>query len=204
MEPCVMLAFAAAVALTQIHCTGAARVSKQPQRQASASPDHPAFVSSASRPRGAHLPATASAREAPRRGQDPAAAADVPAGYVVVTGRGRLGLGPGTLIIQLLPPAGGTLTEGAPLRLEGRADHISFPPPLETRLQTKKLPLKIEIDVHPGATGPALIDLSYYWCSEGDSSACRAEHAKLAVKLDVTGASPGGRVHVEHRAAGIE
>jgi hypothetical protein len=44
------------------------------------------------------------------------------------------------------------------------------------------------------------VDVTYYWCTEGNEAACRREHASLAVELDLTGASAGGEAHLSYKA----
>lgn len=115
---------------------------------------------------------------------------------------GQLGPGRGTLVISLLPPKAGKLTEGAPLSVEARGAHLIFPDRVRGKLQSERLPLRIPVDVTDGATGPAEVDLSYYWCGSSEGAACHPERAKLVVELDVTGDAPGGEAHVTHVAAG--
>lgn len=115
---------------------------------------------------------------------------------------GQLGPGRGTLVISLAPPKSGKLTEGAPLSVEARGAHLSFPAAIRENLDSKRLPLRLPIDVTDGAMGPAEVDLSYYWCGHEEGAACRPERVKLVVELDTTGDAPGGEAHLTHVAAG--
>jgi hypothetical protein len=115
---------------------------------------------------------------------------------------GQLGPGLGTLVISLAPPKGGKLTEGSPLVVEARGEHLGFPKRLKTKLSFDELPLRVPVDVADGATGPAYVKLSYFWCGTGDEKACRPERAELVVDLDTTGDAPGGEAHLVHRATG--
>jgi hypothetical protein len=117
---------------------------------------------------------------------------------------GRLGPGRGTLIVDVAPPIGGKLTRGTPLVVNARATGrgLRFPKPeLRTKLGGDALPLRIPVDVDAGAEGRALVELSYFWCTKGDSGACIPVQAKLDVDLDVTGGGAGGEARITHRAA---
>jgi hypothetical protein len=131
-----------------------------------------------------------------------------------VTAVGQLGPGRGTLVVSLEPGVRGKLTKGAPLTLEARGDHLHFPERRREKLDPAKLPLRIPIDVEDGATGPAFLKLSYYWCGDtakepepapklaqvGDvPGSCRLESANLVVDLDTSGDAPGGEAHISHR-----
>lgn len=139
--------------------------------------------------RDAPAPADSSAGLAPARAQR-------------VRAVGQLGPGRGTLVISLLPPKSGKLTEGAPLTVEARGAHLSFPNRVRGKLQPGQLPLRIPVDVADGATGPAEVDLSYYWCGKEEGAACHPERAKLVVDLDMSGDAPGGEAHLTHVALG--
>jgi len=115
---------------------------------------------------------------------------------------GQLGPGRGTLVISLAPPKGGKLTEGAPLVVEARGEHLGFPKKLRTKLSLDSLPLRVPVDVDDGATGPAYVKLSYFWCGTGDEKACRPERTELVVDLDTSGDAPGGEAHLVHQATG--
>lgn len=115
---------------------------------------------------------------------------------------GQLGPGKGTLVVSLEAPKNGKLTEGAPLIVEARGEHLKFPARISEKLDPGKLPLRIPIEVADGATGPAHLKLHYYWCGTGSDSACRPERAELVVELDTSGDSAGGEAHFTYRAAG--
>ena len=116
--------------------------------------------------------------------------------YVRATG--QLGPGAGTLIIGLKPPVGGKLTEGAPLHVLARGQHLRFPKQVRTKLDTTRLPLRIPVTVADGALGPAEVDLGYYYCTDGTHASCRREETTLVVELDLTGEAPGGEAFFEH------
>lgn len=115
---------------------------------------------------------------------------------------GQLGPGRGTLVLSLEPPKHGKLTAGGPLSVEGRGEHLGFPLRINGKLDPAKLPLRIPIDVADGATGPAHLKLSYYWCETGEGSSCRPERADLVVDLDTSGDAEGGEAHLSYLAAG--
>jgi hypothetical protein len=115
---------------------------------------------------------------------------------------GQLGPGKGTLVVSLEPPTNGKLTAGAPLVVEARGEHLTFPARIAEKLELEKLPLRIPLEVADGATGPVHVKLSYYWCGLGEGSACRPERAELVVELDTTGDAPGGEAHLSYCAAG--
>lgn len=120
---------------------------------------------------------------------------------VAVTAEGQLGPGEGTLLVQILPPADGTLTAGAPLRVQAWGDGLEFPAPIRENLDPASLPLHLPIRVSDGATGPARLRLSYYYCTHGHSASCRPERVELVVNLDLSGPGPGGEAIVRHRAS---
>lgn len=188
------------LAFAEVGCARAAGTGHRPQasqldRRAIRS-SVPEPCSSAARPSG-----TPPARPTvPRRFGEAQASDGVPPDCVLVRARGKLGRGRATLRIRILPPPNGTLTEGAPLYLGAWARHIAFPPPLESRLDTEGLPLELPMQVGPEATGPALVDLSYYVCTEGENSACRMVRAKLAVELDIGSTNGKGEAYLEHQA----
>jgi hypothetical protein len=64
------------------------------------------------------------------------------------------------------------------------------------------MPLRLPIDVADGATGPARLELTYYWCTDGDDAACTRERAHLDVELDLTGSGAGGEALLTYRAHG--
>jgi len=141
-------------------------------------------------------PTAASTATVPAR----AALGNAPRSHVKAIG--QLGPGRGTLVISIRPPNGGKLTVGAPLVVEASGEHLRFPRRVSTRLDPAALPLRLPIEVADGATGPAYVKLSYYWCGTGDEKACRPEKAELVVDLDTSGDAPGGEAHLDHRAAG--
>jgi hypothetical protein len=107
------------------------------------------------------------------------------------------------LFIDLAPPDGAKLTLDAPLSVGGSGGiGLAFPRRLTGPLSDHRLPLRLPIDVEDGATGPAVVELSYYWCTEGKEAACRREQARLNIELDLTGATAGGEAHLSYRALG--
>jgi hypothetical protein len=144
-------------------------------------------------------------RKAPVDG--PATASSAPPSDRVSTrhlaARGQLGPGKGSLLIALEPPAGAKLTAGAPVSVEARGEHLSFPKRLRTPLDPSKLPLRIPIEVTDGALGPALVKLSFYWCQEGAAAACRPERVELVVDLDLSGDAAGGEALLTYKAPGV-
>lgn len=106
------------------------------------------------------------------------------------------------LLIDLAPPAGAKLTLEAPVSVRGGGGGIGleFPTRLRGPLGSHELPLRLPILVADGATGPARIDLSYYWCTEGNEAACRRERASLSIELDLSGSGAGGEAHVSYRS----
>lgn len=122
---------------------------------------------------------------------------------VHVRAEGQLGPGGGVLLIDLAPPDGAKLTLDAPLSVGASGGiGLAFPTKLGGALSEHRLPLRLPIEVEDGATGPALVDLSYYWCTEGDEAACRREQSRLSVELDLSGSGAGGEAHLSYRALG--
>ena len=120
-----------------------------------------------------------------------------------VRAEGQLGPGGGMLIIDLAAPKGAKLTLDAPLSARGSGGiGLDFPSPLAGTLGSHGLPLRMAIEVEDGATGPALVELSYFWCTEGNEAACRREQTRLSIELDLTGSGAGGEAHVIYRALG--
>jgi hypothetical protein len=116
---------------------------------------------------------------------------------------GQLGPGGGTLLIDLAAPKGAKLTLDAPLSARGGGGiGLDFPKHLSGPLGSHELPLRLPIQVEDGATGPAVVELSYFWCTEGNEAACRREQARLSIDLDLTGSGAGGEAHVSYRATG--
>lgn len=124
---------------------------------------------------------------------------DAPEITTRVKAQGQLGPGRGTLLIDLRPPANGKLTEGAPLRVSARGRDLSFPRAIKTQLDSDALPVRLPIVVSDGAADPAEVDLTYYWCSHGDSGSCHPVRARLLVELDLSGSGAGGEAHLVHR-----
>lgn len=120
---------------------------------------------------------------------------------VSVKASGQLGPGRGTLIVEIQPPDGAELTEGAPFRLEGRGADLTFPKQIDTKLHSKDLPVRLPLDVSDGAQGPIHLDLTYYYCMKGNAGSCRPERAKLSVDIDMSGSTAGGEAHVVHKPA---
>jgi hypothetical protein len=116
-----------------------------------------------------------------------------------IAARGQLGPGPGTLVLALEPPPSSKLTDGAPLVVEARGEHLSFPETIKRPLEPEKLPIRLPIVVSDGALGPAYVKLSFYWCVDGNAAACRPERVELTVDLDMTGDAPGGEAFVNYR-----
>jgi len=144
----------------------------------------------------AHAHATATHEAAPAPAAEPARVQHVRA-------EGQLGPGGGTLLIDLVPPKGAKLTLDAPMTARGSGGiGLGFPKHLGGQLGGHELPLRLPIEVEDGATGPAVVELSYFWCTEGNEAACRREQARLSIDLDLTGSGAGGEAHVSYRALG--
>jgi hypothetical protein len=131
----------------------------------------------------------------------PPALASVQIAQRRVTARGQLGPGRGTLVIGLEPPPSSKLTAGAPLGVEARGEHLTFPESIKRPLDPEQLPIRLPLDVADGALGPAHVKLSFYWCVDGNAAACRPERVELTVELDPSGDAPGGEAFVTYRAA---
>jgi hypothetical protein len=128
---------------------------------------------------------------------------DEPARTQHLRAEGQLGPGGGVLLIDLAPPPGAKLTLDAPVSARGSGGiGLDFPQPLSGSLGSHDLPLRLPIEVQDGATGPALVEISYFWCTEGNEAACRREQARLSVELDLTGSGASGEAHVKYRALG--
>jgi hypothetical protein len=114
---------------------------------------------------------------------------------------GQLGPGKNTLFIDIAPPDGAKLTLESPLSVRGSGGiGLDFPRRLSGPLSSHPMPLRLPIDVADGATGPARLELTYYWCTEGNEAACSREQAHLDVELDLTGSAAGGEAHLTYRA----
>lgn len=146
-------------------------------------------------------PAPASTSRAPR-----AVAAKVPAveaTLVHLRAEGQLGPGAGTLLIDVAAPRGAKLTLDAPVSVRASGGiGLSFPKVLSGPLTNHALPLRLPVDVADGATGPVRVELSYFWCTDGNEAACQRERADLVVALDLSGGSAGGEAHVSYTARG--
>lgn len=122
---------------------------------------------------------------------------------VRVRAEGQLGPGTNMLFIDIAPPDGAKLTLESPLSVRGSGGiGLDFPNRLSGPLSSHSMPLRLPIDVADGATGPARLELTYYWCTEGNEAACSREQAHLDVELDLTGAAAGGEAHLSYRARG--
>jgi len=116
---------------------------------------------------------------------------------------GQLGPGNNTLFIDVAPPEGAKLTLDSPVSVRGSGGiGLGFPRRLGGSLGEHPMPLRLPIDVADGATGPVELELTYYWCTEGNEAACRREQARLDVELDLSGAGDGGEAHLSYRARG--
>lgn len=118
-----------------------------------------------------------------------------------VRAEGQLGPGSGVLLIDVAAPQGAKLTPDAPISARGSGGiGLSFPHRLTGPLSQQGLPLRLPIEVADGATGPAQVELSYYWCTDGNQAACRRELALVSVDLDLSGSAAGGEAHLSHKS----
>lgn len=118
---------------------------------------------------------------------------------IAVRAQGQLGIGLGHLYLDIEPPPGAKLTDDAPISIKGSGGiGLGFPEELRGPLSSHEQPLKLPIEVADGATGPAEIEIAYFWCTEGDRAVCRREQALLRVDLDLSGVHPGGEARVRH------
>ncbi|MEM1030010.1 MAG: thioredoxin-like domain-containing protein [Myxococcota bacterium] len=133
------------------------------------------------------------------RRQRPADGRDDP-GPTMVHAEGRLGPGRNTLVIHLEAPPGGKLTEKAPLVVEvaGRGGLRFETSRIRAPLRPEVLPLELPLEVAPGATGTAAVELNYFWCTVGDAGACVPVRAALEVTFDTSGTTPG-RAEIRYR-----
>jgi hypothetical protein len=105
------------------------------------------------------------------------------------------------LLIDLSPPQGAKLTFDAPVSARGSGGiGLAFPRRLNGPLGQQGMPLRLPIEVADGATGPAQLELSYYWCTDGNEAACRRELALVSIDLDLSGSGAGGEAHLNHEA----
>jgi hypothetical protein len=124
---------------------------------------------------------------------------DVPA--VNARAEGQLGPGRGTVLIDIQPPDGAKLNREAPLSARATGGTgLAFPERFRGPLGEHELPLRLPVAVQDGATGPAEVELSYYWCGEAEETACQRETARLSLALDLTGDGAGGEAYLQHRA----
>jgi hypothetical protein len=122
---------------------------------------------------------------------------------VRIKAEGQLGPGGGMLLIDLAPPAGAKLTFDAPFSAKGSGGiGLEFPKRISGPLGEQRLPLRLPIEVADGATGPAQVELTYYWCTDGNEAACRREQTRLNIELDLSGSSAGGEAHLSYRSRG--
>jgi hypothetical protein len=152
-------------------------------------------------------PTAASAGALSRAGALPAVALQKPpvdeSRQVHLRAEGQLGPGRGVLLIDLAPPAGAKLTLDAPLSARGSGGiGLGFPSRLSGPLSAQTLPLRLPIEVADGATGPAQVELSYFWCTDGNEAACRREQARLNIDLDLSGSGAGGEAHLSYQPRG--
>lgn len=136
-------------------------------------------------------------------GSVPAASPGDEATRVHVRAEGQLGPGNNTLFIDLVAPTGAKLTADSPVSVRGSGGiGLTFPSRLSGSLGSHSMPLRLPIEVADGATGPAQVEVSYYWCTDGNDAACQREQAKLNVELDLSGSGAGGEAHLSYRARG--
>jgi hypothetical protein len=116
---------------------------------------------------------------------------------------GQLGPGKNVLFIDIAAPEGAKLTLESPLSVRGSGGiGLDFPNRLNGPLSSHPMPLRLPIEVADGATGPARLELTYYWCTDGNEAACIREQAHLDVELDLSGSAAGGEAHLTYRARG--
>jgi hypothetical protein len=153
-------------------------------------------------PRGAgSLASAASAQAAQAAGPTARAEKEIP--EVRIRAEGQLGPGGGVLLIDLAPPAGASLTMDAPFSAKGSGGiGLEFPKRISGPLGAQRLPLRLPIEVADGATGPAQVELTYYWCTDGNEAACRREQTRLNIELDLSGSGAGGEAHLSYRSRG--
>lgn len=151
---------------------------------------------------GPGVPPRPSEKAAPHADPKAAAPAEPPPPPLThLKAEGQLGPGSGVLLIDLAPPAGAKLTLDAPVSARGSGGiGLDFPRRLNGPLGQQGMPLRLPIEVADGATGPAQVEVSYYWCTDGNEAACRRELAVLSIDLDLSGSSAGGEAHLSHRA----
>lgn len=111
---------------------------------------------------------------------------------------GQLGPGAGVILIDLKAPAGMHLTEDAPLRVKASGKDLSFAKEVKTKLRLDELPLRLPVIVTDGALGPAEVELTYYYCEDGNQGSCQPERAHITLELDLSGSGAGGEALVSH------
>lgn len=150
---------------------------------------------------GPGVPPRPSENATPRAEPSAAAVVEAAPPLTHLKAEGQLGPGSGVLLIDLAPPAGAKLTLDAPVSARGSGGiGLGFPRRLNGPLGQQGMPLRLPIEVADGATGPAQVEVSYYWCTDGNEAACRRELAVLSIDLDLSGSSAGGEAHLSHRA----
>lgn len=127
------------------------------------------------------------------------ASADDP--RVPLTAQGQLGPGSSQLLVELHPPAGGKLSAGSPIVIRARAG-TGLEVPARTSLEYADgaLPVRIPVDIEPGAERHFDMDITFYWCTTGDEGACIPERARLKVQLDIDDAGAPGEASLVYRA----
>lgn len=158
-----------------------------------------AKTASAAQPPAPSVPAPAPTGGTEQGGAGAAAADDTVISHV--RAQGQLGPGAGVILIDLAAPEGAKLTLDAPMSVRGSGGiGLAFPQRLNGPLGKQGMPLRLPVQVEDGATGPAQVELSYFWCTDGNEAACRRELAVLSIDLDLTGSGDGGEAHLSHRA----
>ena len=131
---------------------------------------------------------------------DPSAWPVEDAARTPIAAAGRFGVGSNTLSITPVAPAGAKIADGSPLVVEIRgAAGIEAPARTRIEMAAGAVPLRIPVQVSAGSSGPIQVDLSFYWCTSGDSTACVPERARLDVTVDLSGPAPGD-ASVVHQA----
>jgi hypothetical protein len=162
----------------------------------------PASRPAATEPAHAEAPASPEAPALPEAEPKPVPVKDETP-PVQVRAEGQLGPGSNTLFIDIAAPEGAKLTLDSPLSVRGSGGiGLSFPRRLSGTLSAHPMPLRLPIEVSDGATGPARVEVTYYWCTDGNEAACRREQAFLNVELDLTGANAGGEAHLSYKSRG--
>ena len=118
-----------------------------------------------------------------------------------VSALGTIGPGSSQLLVHLYPPANGKLSDGSPMVVRARP-HTGMEVPERTSVEyaNDALPIRIPVDIEPGADGHIDMDVTFYWCTTGDEGACIPERARLAVQLDIDETASPGQATLEYRA----